>query len=413
VNTRFGSGLVGVVLVACGLGAYSVSAQEPTGSFDPRSALLEARVEEQGILGQLATIDAQLQQVMSDTLELRQQLEELEMQRASHSAAVQDADQQLNDLEGGVQAQIRALYRIQRQGLAQLLFGADDPQELRRRSRYLLHMVQADAGRLEEFEKIRDERKATLAQLDADRGKLDQLRADLEIKETELREQRAARMDLLQQIRERRELNLQALAEMDRARDQFDAMLDARSLPSSVATQTVGMGTGGAGTAGAGVASNDAWAGGMGISRSAVPTAPSSANSFRESFGRLPWPVRGRLVRRYGLSNDPVTGQQTSNNGIDVAAEFAEPVRAVYRGIVRMAGPIRGLGQTVAIQHGDYTTVYAHLSGVRVRVDDTVVAGQVIGLVGNTGLTAADGYRLTFEVRYNNSPQDPLPWLVR
>ena len=78
-----------------------------------------------------------------------------------------------------------------------------------------------------------------------------------------------------------------------------------------------------------------------------------------------------------------------------------------------MAGPVRGLGQTVAVQHGPYTTVYAHLSGVRVRVDDTVVAGQVIGLVGNTGLTAADGYRLTFEVRYNNSPQDPLPWLTR
>ena len=47
------------------------------------------------------------------------------------------------------------------------------------------------------------------------------------------------------------------------------------------------------------------------------------------------------------------------------------------------------------------------------RVDDTVVAGQVIGLVGNTGLTAAEGHRLGFEVRYNNSPQDPLPWLTK
>jgi murein DD-endopeptidase MepM/ murein hydrolase activator NlpD len=76
-----------------------------------------------------------------------------------------------------------------------------------------------------------------------------------------------------------------------------------------------------------------------------------------------------------------------------------------------MAGAIPGLGQTVALQHGSYTSIYAHLGGVRVGVDDVVNAGQVVGIVGNSGLTAAEGYRLTFEVRYNNSPQDPLPWL--
>ena len=396
-QARRGLALAGLVAIGLATTAWQAHAQQPAPGFDPNSALADARVEERSILGQLAMIDGELEQVLAETLDLRGQLEELEQRRSAHVTAVQEVDDRLQSLAGGVQAQIRALYRIYRQGIAQVLFGAEDPRELRRRGRYLAGLVRADAGRFREYEKLRDKRKAALDQLDADRGRLDELRNKLELKETELRDQRAARMDLLQKVRKRRELALQVMGEWDRARSQFDTMLDARTSPAATQQRQP----------------TDAWAGGMGISRSAVPTSPSSANTFRESFGRLPWPVRGRLVRRYGLSTDPATGQRTTHNGIDVAAEFAEPVRAVYRGIVRMAGPVRGLGQTVAVQHGPYTTVYAHLSGVRVRVDDTVVAGQVIGLVGNTGLTAADGYRLTFEVRYNNSPQDPLPWLTR
>ena len=68
-------------------------------------------------------------------------------------------------------------------------------------------------------------------------------------------------------------------------------------------------------------------------------------------------------------------------------------------------------GQTVAIQHGTYKTVYAHLAGIRVRQGQRVSQGDVIGLVGNTGLTDGQGYVLTFEVRYNGTKQDPRQWL--
>ncbi len=371
---------------------WTAAAQVPTGSaeaFDPRSSLDSARSEERSILDQLAMIDGQLEQVLRETLELRESVDEIERERAANAAAVQEADQQLQQLEDGVRRQIRSLYMILRKGVAQLLFGADDPRELRRRGYYITHIVAANAGRLSDYRKVREDRKSALDALDVDRRRMDALRTDLELKETELRDQRAVRMDLLQKVRERRELALQVLGEMNRAREHFDSALDSRSrapMPT------------------------DAWAGGMGFSGS-VPTAPSNANTFRESYGRLPWPVRGRLVRRFGVSDDPVTGQKTTSHGIDIASEFGEPVRAVYRGVVRLAGPLKGFGQTVAVSHGPYTTIYAHLGGVRVRQDDVVNAGQVIGLVGNSGLTAVDGYRLTFEVRYNNAPQDPLPWL--
>jgi len=378
------------LLLAASLSATTV-AQSPDAVYDPRVVLQDVRTEEQGILEQLAMIDAQLEAVLRDTLELRGKVEELEAQRTTHAAAVDEAEFRLASLEDGVRDQVRALYRLYRQGPAQLLFGADDPAELRRRGRYLEHVVAADAGRLSEFQKVRDERKGALEALDADMSRLSKLRADLELKETELRDQRAARMDLLKKVRERREFALRATGEMDRARARFDQTLGLQTAPTPPPT--------------------DAWAGGMGLSGPAVPTAPSQASSFRQSYGGLPWPVRGTVVRRFGPSVDPATGMRSRSTGIDIASEFGEPVRAVYRGVVRMAGPLAGLGQTVAVQHGSYTTIYAHLGGVRVEVNDVVNAGQIVGIVGNSGLTAAEGYRLTFEVRYNNSPQDPLPWL--
>ena len=50
---------------------------------------------------------------------------------------------------------------------------------------------------------------------------------------------------------------------------------------------------------------------------------------------------------------------------------------------------------------------------MRVTRGQSLRAGEVIGLVGNTGLTDEEGYMLTFQVRYNNSPQDPILWLER
>lgn len=372
-------------------------AQTPLAPVDPQSTLANARVQERSILGQLAMIDGQLQTLLGEMDALREEITTLEEQRTVHARAVEEADNELAQLELGVQGQVRSLYRVHRMGLLQVIFGAEGPVELRRRGRYLTQLLMADVGRLRDYTTVRDQRKAALDALDADRGRLTELRGELEDKDLALRDQRAERMEMLRKVREDRELALQVMSEMDRARADLDVRADPR-LYEARATPPA----------------TDAWAGGFsGGNGQLVPSRPSTASTFRSSFGRLPWPVRGRLVRRYGPSVDPVTGQRATSNGIDIAADFGEPVRAVYRGVVRVAGMVKGFGQTVIVQHGPYMTVYAHLSGIRVRVDDTVTAGQVVGLVGNTGLTSAEGHRLTFEVRYNQAPQDPLPWLAQ
>ena len=69
---------------------------------------------------------------------------------------------------------------------------------------------------------------------------------------------------------------------------------------------------------------------------------------------------------------------------------------------------------TIEIQHDNYSTIYAHLNGLKVRKDQMVRAGTVIGYVGNTGLTdSTNRYLLSFEIRKARIPQDPLPGLRR
>ena len=147
------------------------------------------------------------------------------------------------------------------------------------------------------------------------------------------------------------------------------------------------------------------------IAASGSSPSSASAGPFRSAFGQLPWPVRGSLLRRFGPYTDPLTGEAANSTGIDIAADYGTPIRAVHGGVVRLVNFVRRYGQTIVVSHGDYSTVYAHCNGVMVRRGQEVAAGEVIGLVGNSGLVEGSGYVLTFEIRYHDSHQDPLTWL--
>ncbi len=97
------------------------------------------------------------------------------------------------------------------------------------------------------------------------------------------------------------------------------------------------------------------------------------------------------------------------HTGIDLAAAYGTPVRAVTEGTIVEAGQESGYGNIVKIRHPDgAVTYYAHLSRILVY-SGHVNAGQVIAREGNTGHST--GPHLHFEVRYNDAPINPIPWL--
>jgi murein DD-endopeptidase MepM/ murein hydrolase activator NlpD len=93
--------------------------------------------------------------------------------------------------------------------------------------------------------------------------------------------------------------------------------------------------------------------------------------------------------------------------GIDIAVPTGALVRAAGGGTVIQAGPDPEYGSFVVLQHPEgYQSVYGHLSRLLVEANDTVVAGRVIGLSGNSGRSSAP--HLHFEIRRDQKSLDPL-----
>lgn len=111
--------------------------------------------------------------------------------------------------------------------------------------------------------------------------------------------------------------------------------------------------------------------------------------------------------RRY----HPLLGYVRPHWGIDVRAPRGTAIEAPAAGTVVSAGWDGGYGWTVNIDHGfGITTRYAHTSRMLVRQGDRVRRGDVIALVGQTGL--AEGPHLHYEVRVEGRPVDPLKFVL-
>ena len=135
--------------------------------------------------------------------------------------------------------------------------------------------------------------------------------------------------------------------------------------------------------------------------------------SFVQFRGAKPsiWPVFGRLESGVGGRRNPFGGRGFEyHEGQDIDATYGTPVQVSASGRVTIAGWQRGYGNVVYVDHGNgLSTRYGHLSEIDVAVGQSVTQGQTIGLVGSTGRST--GPHLHYEVRVNNQPVDPKPYL--
>jgi murein DD-endopeptidase MepM/ murein hydrolase activator NlpD len=131
----------------------------------------------------------------------------------------------------------------------------------------------------------------------------------------------------------------------------------------------------------------------------------NEGNSLRRAFLRAPVEFR-RISSNFSRARfHPVLGRTRRHEGTDYAASTGTRVMAAGEGTVIRAGRAGGYGNMVEIRHRNgITTRYAHLSRILTRSGARVGQGQVIGLVGSTGL--ASGPHLHYEFRVNGAAKD-------
>lgn len=128
--------------------------------------------------------------------------------------------------------------------------------------------------------------------------------------------------------------------------------------------------------------------------------------------GKFNWPVNGPITTQFGSRRNYVGGGYEIHAGIDLGVAQGTPIYAPQRGKVVLAESQKVRGNIVILDHGlGLHTAYFHQSRILVKVGDMVNQGDVIGLVGTTGLST--GPHLHWEMRIGAVAVDPSEWTKR
>jgi septal ring factor EnvC (AmiA/AmiB activator) len=339
----------------------------------------QLRGRERNLLGELKEKEVQL------SLTIRY-LAALERRRRIVSSDLGDATSELArtavQLEGDrrrLSWRLREIYKRGRSRDIEYLLSARTFPDLVNRTYFLAKVAREDKDQMLLTQAHRTEVQDTKARLEERQRELDRLKRETERQRKAQKQLAVERRQLLSQIRSERKSNEQAAAELERASKRIQALigeLEKRRL-----------------------------AGERGGPGGVMPLF----GDFSKNKGRLPWPVTGKVVGAFGYQKNPRFGTSTYSSGIDIAAPFGTPIAAVSKARVDYVSWLDGYGKCAILNHGGgFYTLYAHASEILVAVGKEVVAGEIIGRVGDTGSTI--GTALHFEIRQGKTALNPLDW---
>jgi len=144
--------------------------------------------------------------------------------------------------------------------------------------------------------------------------------------------------------------------------------------------------------------------------RRAIEEFPELAEQpFQRVKGKLPWPVKGKLLARFGQLR---AGGPLKWQGLVIGADRGTQVRAPFYGRVVYADWLPGLGLLIVLDHGGgYMTLYGHNEQLYRRVGDRVAPGDPLSAVGDAAGFGRSG--LYLEIRNGRATVDPSVWLAK
>lgn len=332
-----------------------------------RDALRDLDNQSRSILETISDLDEALARLLEEQERAHKRVEKLRQRMVDLQRAIDDDEQRSAKLTARLNKRLRVLYVMGEGGAIRHLLGADTFEDLALRQKLFTRLADSDARlvreRLRVQEGLADKRRQLALAVE-----------DAQLIELELKKQ----ADLLKGARRERQ---QAIARLDEEKE-----LGVRQVREIVAQRKEVSSL---------IAKLDA-------------EARKAGRKRRGRLGRLSWPVRGRLLRGFGVTREGSV--RLVSNGYHVKAKLGSVVAAPANGRVMFTGNMRGFGRMVILEHdGGIHTLLAHLSRIVVQKDDEVVTGQTVGFVGDTGST--EGAKLYIEVRKGGRPQDPSRYL--
>lgn len=323
---------------------------------DVEQALAELRVYETSAAG----VSMAIRQINSDIAAGQDRLAALNRELAQLDGDLRRERELLAE-------QLRVMHRTGRNDYLKLLLNQQDPELFGRTLAYHGYFNRARTNRIEAIGQAQDRVRALQEQISPETARLLALRSEQEASLAELTAYRSARERLLARSR-------QFIGDQDR---QLTLLLKTERELGDL------------------------------LDRLKRDGDASGADAPFASFkGKLRWPVRGRIITRYG---ERKKGGKLKSQGIVFASAAGAGVRAISAGTVVYADWFRNLGLLLILDHGDgYMSLYGYNEVLLKKAGDRVGRDNPIAVAGDTGGREHPG--LYFEIRRGGNPLNPSLW---
>jgi len=323
------------------------------------------------------SLAAQVKSAEFEVQSARERLSDVREQRQAAEARLQtlqkdrrDTEQEITDQRASLASELRVAYMNGHQEELKVLLNQGDPAQLGRMMTWYAYFGRQRADRLTSITEH-------LAHLELLSEKIAAEADNLGVLEAE----QARQVDTLAGARDRRKLTLAEVQSRIKTRSDelAQAQRDAQALEKLVEQL-----------------------------RRAIEDFPDLGDQpFAKVRGRLPWPVKGPLLARYGQlrSGGPLKWQ-----GVVIGTDRGAQVRAPFPGRVVYADWLPGLGLLLVLDHGGgFMSLYGHNEQLYRKVGDRVVPGDALAAAGEASGFGKPG--LYLEIRKGRQTLDPLTWL--
>lgn len=384
-----------VTMVPMGVSAASSDEiRDEIDALEEEQAALEKKIEEiqsqyqaneneiLDMVSQKNVIDQEIAVLNEKTDLINEQIRAYSLLIADKQEELETAQVRLDELQEQYKERIRAMEEEGEVSYWSVLFRASSFADFLAKLTMIEDIAEADQRRLQELNAAAEVVAKAQAELETGKRELEDARTELEANQQLLDQKRAEANEILTELVARGE-EIQALL------DESEALQD--ELMQEIAAKEKELKD----------AEYQEW-----LREQAVNgAAPESNAAWRRPLNSYV------LTSPFGMRDHPILGYPRMHNGVDMAAPQGTPIYATRSGKVTTASyQAGGAGYYVSINHGDgFASIYMHMTNYVVSAGQYVEQGQVIGYVGNTGLSK--GAHLHFGISYNGTYVNPMAYI--
>ncbi len=286
---------------------------------------------------------------------------------------ISDLKSKLEKEKEAIEAILVSLYKFGKFSLIQFMLEAQDMKAFVSESKNLTLLAQHQEKIIKDYKTKVRELELTQEKLETKKNEISSILQDTAQKREELIAEEEKYKTLIQEIEKNRKAYLELLQELKERAEQLQILIQ------KLINQEISF--------------------------------PFDLVPLYEKKGKLPWPLEGKILTRFGLQKHPRFNTITMNNGIEIFPSTEDfLVKSIHPGKVIFTDYFQGYGKLIIIDHGmTYYSLYGHCSDFLVKKGDFVKTSQPIATIGD--YASLKGKSLYFEIRYKTKPLDPLKWL--